>query len=532
MSFAWPDGSVVLDHASAALGSGRTGLIGANGAGKTMLLRLLAGELATTSGSISRSAAVGVLPQHLARLTETTLAELLGVRRTIDALRAIESGDTSERHFDAVGDDWDIEARTSAVLDEIGLGRLDLDRPIGGLSGGETVLAALAGLRIGGAGIVLLDEPTNNLDRESRARLSELILHWRGALIIVSHDTRLLEAMDATVELRDARLRVFDGGYSAFRRRIDSEQEAIARALSSAEQTLRTEERQRITAETTLARRARYARTDYENKRKPKVIMNARRSEAQVSAGKLRTETAEKIDAARRSVANHEGRLREDERIRIDLPDPDVPASRRLAEIGDGETTLLLQGPERAALLGRNGIGKTRPLEALVRGCQLPAPLRAIARTDRIGYLPQRRGGIDPALSFLDAVREVAPSVPPGTIRSRLARFLIRGDAVHRRVGALSGGERFRLHLARLLLADPPPRLLVLDEPTNDLDVTSVDQLVEALVVFRGGILVVSHDEEFLSRLGLDTAVELREGGRLVMVDPPQRPEIGWTAPT
>lgn len=97
----------------------------------------------------------------------------------------------------------------------------------------------------------------------------ESILHWRGGLVVVSHDTRLLDAMDATVELRDARLRVFDGGYSAFRRRIDREQEAIARALSGAEQTLRTEERQRITAETTLARRARYARTDYENKRKP-----------------------------------------------------------------------------------------------------------------------------------------------------------------------------------------------------------------------------------------------------------------------
>ena len=134
----------------------------------------------------------------------------------------------------------------------------------------------------------------------------------------------------------------------------------------------------------------------------------------------------------------------------------------------------------------------------------------AIAHTDRVGYLSQRIDGLDDGASVLENLR--TPGVGDVELRNRLARFLLRGDTVVRPVSALSGGERFRAALARLLLAEPPPQLLVLDEPTNNLDLDTVDQLVEALAAYRGGVLVVSHDEGFLGRLAPSVVLELREG--------------------
>jgi ATPase subunit of ABC transporter with duplicated ATPase domains len=139
----------------------------------------------------------------------------------------------------------------------------------------------------------------------------------------------------------------------------------------------------------------------------------------------------------------------------------------------------------------------------------------AIAHTDRIGYLPQRTDNLDSDARVIDVVRAAAPHRPPQLVRQSLARFLLRGDAVYRPVRSLSGGERFRVALARVLLADPAPQLLVLDEPTNDLDVQTVDQLVSALAAYRGAVLVVSHDDAFLSRLEVTTRLELHHDGRL-----------------
>ncbi|HET9647501.1 MAG TPA: ATP-binding cassette domain-containing protein, partial [Microlunatus sp.] len=140
--------------------------------------------------------------------------------------------------------------------------------------------------------------------------------------------------------------------------------------------------------------------------------------------------------------------------------------------------------------------------------------------TERIGYLPQRLDGLDADRSVLDNVRDAAPTASPNEVRAGLARFLLRGDAVERPVRTLSGGERFRVAVARLLLADPPPQLLVLDEPTNNLDLVSAEQLVEALAAYRGALLVVSHDDAFLDRLRLTRRLELDAAGRLHEVDP------------
>ncbi|MFK4763067.1 ABC-F family ATP-binding cassette domain-containing protein [Microbacterium sp. ZW T5_45] len=544
----WPDGQTALDSLSGSFGNGRTGLVGRNGAGKSTLLRLIAGELAPTSGTITASGDVAYLPQQLTLDVERRVAELLGVAAPLDAVRAIGAGDVDPAHFDAVGDDWDIEARAEASLAEAGLSPDFLDRRVGELSGGEAVLVAIAGIRLRRAPITLLDEPTNNLDRDARAKLAAMVSSWKGTLVVVSHDVSLLELMDDTAELYGRTLSVFGGPYSEWRAWLDAEQDAARQAEATAKQELRKEKRQRIEAEVKLAHRARTARKAELEKRVPKIIAHGRKMAAEVSAGRLRSEVGAKEDAARASLDEAGLRIRSDASMKIELPDPDVSRSRRIATVGTAEHSWVVQGPERVALIGRNGVGKTTLLERIVASAVAPdsqnsgdfttdagsrtesgdsgtdlrsserPELVAEAHTDRIGYLPQRVDGLDDARTVFENVADAAPQVPEKELRNRLARFLIRGATTERPVSALSGGERFRVALATLLLSEPAPQLVVLDEPTNNLDLDTVDQLVEALRAYRGAVLVVSHDDAFLERLDLDLTLEIGADGDLTEV--------------
>lgn len=515
VSFAWPDGAPILDDVTVAFGQGHTGLIGANGAGKSTLFRLIGGDLVPTHGVLRTRGDVGVLPQDLTLRVDDTVGHLMGIHRVVAAVRAVEAGSCRASDFDTIGDDWDIEARADAVLGRMGLGALDVDRPVSSLSGGEAMLVALAGLEVARTPIALLDEPTNNLDRRSRARLLEALDQWPGVVIVASHDTALLNRMSETVEIRDASLTVFGGPLDEYDAYVAREQAAAEQALRTAEQRLAVERRQREEAERKLARRRRYAHTDYVSRRHPKMVMKLRAAEAEVSAGKLRGEKEDRIAAAREARDAHRDRVRRDARISVQFPQQPVPSGRRLASIhAAGMTPVVLQGSERVALVGPNGIGKTRLLETLVHAATAAdTPMRATPHTARIGYLPQRRDDINDDHCVLDAVRDAAPDMAVSAIRGQLARFLLGADAMDRRVRELSGGERFRVVLSRLILARPSHQLLVLDEPTNSLDRASVDELVEALSSFPGGLLVVSHDDAFLRRLGIDRWLQMDEEG-------------------
>ncbi|MFF1832603.1 ABC-F family ATP-binding cassette domain-containing protein [Streptomyces sp. NPDC058231] len=509
LSFTWPDGSEVFDDFQLAVGPGRTGLIGLNGCGKTTLLRLIAGDLTPSGGRIQIHGDIGYLPQNLVLDTALRVDSALGVAATRTALHAIESGDVREEHFAAVGDDWDVEERARATLDQLGLGHIGLDRTIGEMSGGECVLLRLAALLLARPGVLLLDEPTNNLDLYARRRLYEAVDAWTGVLVVVSHDRELLERVDQIADLRDGSVTWYGGNLSAYEEVLAVEQEAAERMVRVAEADVKRQKRELVDAQVKLARRKRYGQKMEDTKREPKIVMGNRKRAAQESAGKHRIMHAEKLSEAKERLDDAVDAVRVDDEIRVDLPHTKVHPGRGVLVLRDLELAygarvrgdFELRGPERIALVGRNGAGKTTLLRT-VAGELAPLSGEATAQLP-LRFLPQRLDVLDDGLSVVENVARFAPDATDNRIRARLAHFLFRGARADRPVGTLSGGERFRAALAALLLAEPAPQLLMLDEPTNNLDMASVRRLTAALESYEGALIVASHDVPFLESLGI-----------------------------
>ena len=286
---------------------------------------------------------------------------------------------------------------------------------MGELSGGETMLIAILGLRVRQTPITLLDEPTNNLDRPTRERAAHLVETWPGTLVVVSHDLDLLGRVDETAELHAGRLTVFGGPYTAWREHLEAEQGAAVQAARSAEQALKVEKRQRAEAESKLAQRARTGRAAQLSGGIPKILAGNRASKAQASAGSMRTGMDARVQAAQAALDAADARVRDDEHIHLTLPDPDVPRSRQIAELHGTNRSIILQGPERVALVGPNGVGKTSLLEQMLQGAPAtPGRASGELHVSRVGYLTQRLDGLDDCASALANVGAAAPHSTPG----------------------------------------------------------------------------------------------------------------------
>jgi ATPase subunit of ABC transporter with duplicated ATPase domains len=507
LDFTWPDGTPVLTALSLAIGPGRTGLIGLNGSGKSTLLRLIAGELKPARGSVAVSGELGYVPQDVTLNAALRVDEALGVAPVLTALAAIEAGDPSEENFALVGSDWDAGERARAALDRLGLEHVPLGRRIGDLSGGESMLLVLAAQFLRRPAVLLLDEPTNNLDRAARDRLLDAVGSWSGTIVLASHDPELLELADQIGELRGGELRWYGGNLSAYEAAVAAEQESAERTVRAAGSDVRRQQRDLAETRIKLDRRVRFGQKKYDTKREPRAIMRTRKREAQVSAGKLRGIQAGRLDDARKRLAAAEEAVRDDSEIRIDMPGTAVPAGRTVLTLSGvrlrygARAELTVRGPERIAVTGRNGAGKTTLLRTIAG--EIPPDAGEARAAVPVRYLPQRPGLLDPGLTVAQNVARAAPAATGNQIRARLARFLFRGRRADQLASTLSGGELFRATLATLLLAEPAPQLLLLDEPTSNLDLASVRQLTGALAAYRGALLVASHDVTFLRDLGI-----------------------------
>ncbi len=452
----------------------RIGVVGLNGGGKTTLLEVLAGIQEPDAGRVSRTRDLrsAVVTQR------TELPEQGTVRQAVlDPL-----GVTAEH-------EWAGDPRVRGLLDGLGIPSLGLDRPVDRLSGGERRRVALAAALVGELDLLVLDEPTNHLDVQGVRWLAEHLLARRCAVVVVTHDRWFLDTVATrTWEVTDGRVDGYDGGYADW---------IYARA-QRARLAAAAEDRRRNLARKELAwlRRGPPARSS-----KPRYRIEA--AEALIADVPSPRDTVELLTFARRRLG----------RTVLELEDATVAVAGR--SLLDAQTWRLGPG-ERIGLVGVNGSGKTTLLRLLAGDQEPDAGRRVQGSTVRLAHLTQELEDIPESLRVLEAVQDVAHRVTLGRQElsaSQLAERL--GFPASRQwtpVGDLSGGERRRLQLTRLLMAEP--NVLLLDEPTNDLDIDTLQQLEDLLDGWPGSLVVVSHDRYLVERV-CDTVVALLGDGRI-----------------
>ncbi|MCO7637717.1 ATP-binding cassette domain-containing protein [Pseudomonas sp. S 311-6] len=511
VSYVLPDGRTLFSGLSEHFDRRATGLVGRNGIGKSVLARLLSGQLQLSAGRCVMSGKVHYLAQQLLPAPEATVAGLTGVQARLDALARIEAGSSATADFEILGDAWDIRQRLHDELARSGLGYLDETVAVSRLSGGEAMRLALIGAMLSEADFLVLDEPTNHLDGHTRQVLLEQLQRWPRGLLVLSHDRRLLDTMDRIVELCSLGVRSYGGNYTFYAQCKAREREnAIERLEQRKLERQRDEQMLREQRERQEKRQARGNRQGREANQ-AKILLDRQKERSQGSAGKLRRWQAEASELAARRVIEAARQVAEEAEIVMHAPVGASHAPRCVATLEEvvlpyvqgaaGRLSLQVAGQQRIGVVGPNGCGKSTLLKVLagllapVAGrCQVSVP---------VVYLDQGLADLAPERSVLAQMRELNRSLPEGELRMRLAHLGLDAQAVIRPSGRLSGGERLKAALARVMYADVPPQLLLLDEPNNHLDLPSIQALESLLQAYAGALVVVSHDEAFLDQLGL-----------------------------
>jgi len=506
VSHALPDGRILLNDVSHDFdGSTRYGLIGRNGAGKSVLLQLAHGAMDTQAGRIVRSGRIAYVPQEQPRTAGTTLADIAGIALILRALSNIEAGSTRQSDFDLADGHWRIRDEWTRMLADAGLPAWQPDHPASIASGGELTRVALAGALMQTPDALLLDEPSNHLDAGARRWLMDQIDAWRGGLIVVSHDRTLLDAMSCIVELDRGMLSVHSGNYTAYRDhrdRLNAAREAsLAHARNDRAATLRTLRQQHDAQQQRNARDARKAR----DANQAPILLGMKKANAEAHAGRENVRRQDTVAALDDAVRQAAAQIDQSAGIALALPETAVPQGRRVLHLERAKPpypadvcalTMTLSGPFRLAIRGPNGCGKSTLLSMLA-GELAPHAGVCDVRVPT-AMLDQRASIIPEDKSLLETLQVLGATLAEGELRSRLALLGLGPELVSAPAGTLSGGERLKAALACALWRERPAQLLLLDEPTNHLDLESAEAMEKALRAYPGAMVVVSHDEAFL----------------------------------
>ncbi len=524
-SFTLPDGRCLFPPIDLRLDARPTGIVGRNGVGKSVLARLLAGEIAPTLGHVECGGRVHYVPQHVAPAPGATVADLAGLRGVVDALARIAAGRVDPADFDAVGERWDLHERFAEVLDAFDVPAFVLDRPAATLSGGECVRVALAGAWLADADLLVLDEPTHHLDRMQRTRWLERLQAWTRGLVVVSHDRELLGSMQRILAVSPAGVHDHDGDYAAYAAWQAAQREQAVAELDQAKlERLRGVAAMHEQRERAARRSTRGAREARDANQAP-ILLGGQRQRSEASAGRRERERGQRHAELEAAVADAAARVDDDVPVALFAPVAEAASRRVVARLEGivlpyGVAThrtidLVIGGTGRIGVTGPNGSGKSSLLGVLAG---LLEPLDGVCAVNvPVARLDQRLGVLDPHTSPLDHLLAANPATTQAEARTKLALLGLPRGAVDVPAGRLSGGERLKTALAGLLYAAPAPGLLLLDEPTHHLDLPSALALEHVLRAWRGALVVVSHDEAFLSTIGLDTRVAFETDGVLVM---------------
>ncbi|WP_156841847.1 ABC-F family ATP-binding cassette domain-containing protein [Novosphingobium aquimarinum] len=516
VSCATPDGTRLFSDLTFALGREILGLVGRNGSGKSTLLRAIAGEYPLAAGTITTQARVASLRQ-LPRAADATVGDALECADALAVIARIEAGEARADDLDRA--DWSLPARLEAAFAAAGFAEVAPDRPLATLSGGERTRLMLAGMLLGEPDVLLLDEPTNNLDAEGRAAVAQLLASWPGGAIVASHDRALLADVDAIIELTQTGVHRIGGGWALFAERRDAEREAAQRDVEKGRQGLAQARRESQQAREKQARRDARGRQAGTRGGEPKILFGARKRQAEATAGRVRGQGDAVVSEAQAELAAVRERIEVLDPVRLDLPSCGLAMNHVLIEARGivcrrdarqlfGPLDIVVRGPQRIALTGRNGAGKTSLVRILL-GLEPPAHGEVRCDRDRSALLDQNLTLLDGTATVLDAIRRLAPGLDAHAAHAALAAAGFRNTWAERDPASLSGGERMRLALAGLFARPQPPQLLVLDEPSNHLDLASLELLEMALADYDGAILCVSHDPAFRARLRLTETIAL-----------------------
>ncbi|TMB25522.1 MAG: ABC-F family ATP-binding cassette domain-containing protein [Deltaproteobacteria bacterium] len=502
---------VLLDGASFALGHhDRAGLIGPNGSGKSTLLKILAGQIEPDGGAVQlvRKARAGYLPQELSELPpgsvlDGVLASVPGrswlQARLASAEAALAQAATEEEQVELGGELAELHEqlahheelygrhRAEEILGGLGFARPELLRPASELSGGWKMRAALAALLLQDPELLLLDEPTNHLDVPTLEWFDSFLRRSRKALLLVSHDREFLDRqIDRVLSLEPEGLRAYAGNYERYLELRAAEEERLA------------------------------AQAEKQSRRRAQM-------QAFIDRFRAKATKARQVQSRVRLLEKEEIVQVREERGTVRFRFPEAPRSgrevARLERVSKsyGATSVfrdlsaqVLRG-DRIAVIGLNGAGKTTLLKLLAGEIEPDAGAVAAGHNVVTGYFAQHHTErLDAERTILEEVHGLVPTQPQSWVRGVLGSFLFSGDEVDKRIGVLSGGERARVALARLLVV--PSNFLLMDEPTNHLDLDSSEALIDALTRYEGTLLFVSHNRSFVN--GLATRIwEVRDGG-------------------
>ena len=520
VSYTLPDGRALFSQLNAQFDQQPTGLVGRNGVGKSLLARILAGQLTPGSGHCKASGPVYYLPQQLAPTAGSTAADLAGVQPVLSALERIEQGSAAEKDFDALGEQWDIRQRLQTALENAGLPGLSPNSPADTLSGGEAMRVALAGAMLSAADFLILDEPSNHLDRPSRQALIEQLQQWSRGLIVISHDRELLNTLGRIVELSPSGLRSYGGNYAFYAECKANERQAAQQQLEHCKLERRREEQaMREQRDRQAHRQARGKQTRREGSQ-AKILLDAQQQRSENFSGKAQRQQAARQAVLRENLHNAQQQLEREAEIVVHMPPTPMATPRRVLTLENlvlpfggcsAPITLSLSGQQRVAVVGANGSGKSALLKVIAG--QLQALSGHCHLNGKLAYLDQRLATLDPSQTVLEQIQAANPDTPESQLRMQLAQLDLDAQKITAPSGTLSGGEQLKAALACLLYAALPPALLLLDEPSNHLDLPSLAALETMLRAFHGSLMVVSHDEAFLSALELTQRLSFEPPG-------------------
>jgi ATPase subunit of ABC transporter with duplicated ATPase domains len=522
LSYSFPDKTLLFSNLNLVVNNQeKIALIGNNGSGKSTFLKIIAKEIQQTAGQLMLKAEPYHILQVFGQYNHLTIAEALRIDQKLTALEAILKGNTSEENFHLLNDDWSIENRCQEALNYWHLQELDLNQKMDTLSGGQKTKVFLAGIQVHQPQLILLDEPSNHLDLRGRELLYELIRESNSTMIVVSHDRKLLNLLNPVCELSGNGIKSYGGNFDFYAEQKQAEVNALNEDILSKEKALRkAKEKERESLERQQKLNSR-GKNKQEKAGVAKIMMNTLRNKAENSTAKLKTVHIEKIEGISQNLQELWSNIADADKMKFDFDHSILHKGKILFKATDinfryneipvwkQDLSIEIITGERIAFKGDNGSGKTTLIKIILGELEPQAGIIYRAGSKSV-YIDQDYSLLNDHYNVYGQAQQFNNSgMQEHEIKTRLSRFLFGKDDWDKPCRALSGGERMRLMICCLSIGNQSPDLIILDEPTNNLDLQNIRILSAALTEYEGTLIVVSHDESFLKEIHIKKEINL-----------------------